>query len=55
MNMLIKAKELVGFKLLAKDGFIGNVEEFYFDDTHWTIRYLVANTGGWLSGRKILI
>jgi hypothetical protein len=29
--------------------------EFYFDDTHWAIRYLVADTGGWLPGRKVLI
>ncbi len=29
--------------------------EFYFDDRHWTIRYLVADTGGWLSDRQVLI
>jgi uncharacterized protein YrrD len=53
--MLIRTKELKGFKLLAKDGSIGKVDEFYFDDKHWTIRYLVANTGSWLSDRKVLI
>lgn len=53
--MLIKAKELHGSKLLAKDGSIGKVAEFYFDDKHWAIRYLVADTGGWLTGRKVLI
>jgi len=26
-----------------------------FDDRYWAIRYLVANTGTWLSGRKVLI
>ena len=30
--MLIKAKELKGYKLKGLDGEIGNVEEFYFDD-----------------------
>jgi sporulation protein YlmC with PRC-barrel domain len=31
------------------------VEDFYFDDETWTIRYLVVKTGNWLSGRKVLI
>jgi len=53
--MLSKAKTLNGYKLESLDGEIGKVEEFYFDDRHWTIRYLVADTGNWLSGRKVLI
>lgn len=48
-------KSLIGFKLGAIDGEIGKVEEFYFDDESWTIRYLVVKTGGWLSDRKVLI
>jgi len=39
----------------AQDGRIGHVEEFYFDDTHWTIRYVVAQAGNWLTGRMVLI
>lgn len=39
----------------AIDGEIGSVEEFYFDDERWTIRYLVVNTGAWLSRRQVLI
>jgi hypothetical protein len=53
--ILIKAKTLKGYQLESPDGEIGKVEEFYFDDLHWTIRYLVANTGTWLSGRQVLI
>jgi sporulation protein YlmC with PRC-barrel domain len=53
--MLNKAKTLKGYKLDSLDGEVGEVKEFYFDDQHWTIRYLVANTGGWLTGRKVLI
>jgi len=53
--MLIKAKALNGYKLDSLDGEIGKVKEFYFDDRHWTIRYLVADTGNWLTGRKVLI
>lgn len=39
----------------ATDGEIGKVEEFYFDDETWTIRYMIVKTGGWLFGRKVLI
>lgn len=39
----------------ASDGEIGRVEEFYFDDETWTIRYLIVKTGGWLFGRLVLI
>ena len=49
--MLRKAKDLSGYTLGARDGEIGKVREFYFDDQSWTVRYLVADTGGWLSGR----
>ena len=53
--MLLRATALKGFKLDSLDGEIGHVRDFYFDDQHWTIRYLVADTGGWLSGRQVLI
>ncbi|MBU0995926.1 MAG: PRC-barrel domain-containing protein [Proteobacteria bacterium] len=53
--MLHNAKELNGYKLNSIDGEIGRVKEFYFDDRHWTVRYLVADTGSWLQERQVLI
>ena len=53
--MLNKIKILKGYRLDSLDGEIGKVKEFYFDDTYWTIRYLVADTGNWLSDRQVLI
>ena len=53
--MQINTNKLVGYNLEATDGEIGKVESFYFDDDTWTIRYMVVKTGGWLSGRKVLI
>lgn len=53
--MLSKSKTLEKFKLRGIDGEIGKVEEFYFDDRHWAIRYLVADTGNWLTGRQVLL
>jgi sporulation protein YlmC with PRC-barrel domain len=46
---------LIGYSIEATDGELGKVEDFYFDDETWTIRYLIAKTGSWLSGRKVLI
>ncbi|MEO8167899.1 MAG: PRC-barrel domain-containing protein [bacterium] len=53
--MLHKAKTLKGYKLHSLDGEIGKVKEFYFDDRHWAIRYLVVDTGNWLADRQVLI
>ena len=53
--MLRSLKQLYGEKLSATDGEIGAIKDFYFDDQNWTIRYLVADTGDWLVGRKVLI
>lgn len=48
-------KDLKGNTIVATDGDIGKVDDFYFDDKSWTIRYLVADTGNWLLGRKVLL
>jgi hypothetical protein len=54
-NMIRTAKDFDKFSLQATDGEIGHVSDFYFDDRHWNIRYLVAETGSWLRGRQVLI
>ena len=43
--------QLQGGTIRATDGEIGKVDQFYFDDETWAIRYLVVNTGGWLPGQ----
>ena len=54
--MLSKVKILNGYSIQnPSDETIGQVKDIYFDDRHWTVRYLVANTGSWLAGRKVLI
>jgi uncharacterized protein YrrD len=44
-----------GSQVLASDGEIGKVKEIYFDDDRWVVRYLVVDTGGWLTRRHVLI
>jgi sporulation protein YlmC with PRC-barrel domain len=53
--MLQSLKHLFGNKLGALDGELGQVKDFYFDDRHWAIRYVVADTGNWLPGRQVLL
>lgn len=53
--MLSRIKTLNGYRLHSLDGEIGRVKDFYFDDRHWTIRYLVAETGNWLMDRQVLL
>ena len=53
--MLRSIKQLYGNKLAATDGEIGQVKDVYFDDVHWTVRYVVAETGTWLTSRQVLL
>jgi hypothetical protein len=53
--MLMNATHLKGLVIRATDGELGSVDEFYFDDETWAIRYLIVETGGWLGGRRVLI
>jgi hypothetical protein len=53
--MLRSIKQLLGDKLGASDGDIGHVKDFYFDDQNWAVRYVVADTGGWLPVRQVLL
>ena len=53
--MLRSIKQLYGDKLSTSDGEIGRVKDFYFDDEHWAVRYVVVDTGSWLAGRLVLI
>jgi hypothetical protein len=53
--MLYDIDSIYGRKLGATDGDIGHVKDFYFDDQTWAVRYVVVDTGAWLSGREVLL
>ncbi len=52
--MLRSLKNIGEFGLQAKDGEIGAVQEFYFDDRQWMIRYMVFKAH-LLSGMRVLV
>jgi hypothetical protein len=53
--MLLLVKELQYYTIQATDGEIGHLEQLYFDDETWAIKYAVIDVGHWLSGRQVLI
>lgn len=53
--MLQSIMQLYDDRIGALDGDVGHVEDMYFDDRSWAVRYLVTDTGSWLAGRKVLI
>ncbi len=53
--MILVGSALKGFAVEGDDGKIGTVTDFLFDDKTWKIRWMVVDTGGWLTGRKILV
>jgi hypothetical protein len=54
-TMLVNARHLKDLVIRAKDGELGTVDQVYFDDETWAIRYFVVDTGKWLEGRRVLI
>ena len=55
MKQLRRVRELTELMILGTDGEIGSVQEVYFDDRNWAIRYLVVKAGGWLLSREVLL
>jgi hypothetical protein len=55
IHIIQDLKGIYGKKLAALDGHIGHVMDFYFDDEAWAIRYVVVDTGFWLTGRLVLL
>ena len=53
--MLWDASAINGYAIEASDGRIGTVSDLLFEDAGWAIRWLVVDTGDWLSGRKVLL
>ena len=53
--MLRRVRTLEGLNLSALDGHAGRINDVYFDDQTWRVRYLVAGTGRWPAGIQVLI
>lgn len=55
MKQFRRVRDTFTLTLNGDDGELGTVQEFYFDDHAWVVRYMVVRTGGWFLGRDVLI
>lgn len=53
--MLWRTSKLTDYRIEATDGTIGRVADLLFEDDSWMVRWLAVDTGGWLTGRQVLL
>jgi sporulation protein YlmC with PRC-barrel domain len=54
--MLRRLRDLEHWAVLSSNGEdLGTIQDFYFDDERWTVRYVVVKTGRWFTGRAVLL
>lgn len=53
--MLWRSTVIAGYSVKATDGLIGTISDFLFDDSNWSLRWVVIDTGTWLPGRRVLL
>lgn len=53
--MLHVIKELENLEIRNEKESLGYLSDFYIDDLSWTTRYVVVDTGKWLTGKKVLV
>jgi hypothetical protein len=53
--MLHLAQKVAGVTVSGTDGEIGTLEDFYFEEAGWNVRYLLVDTGTWFSGKRVLV
>ena len=53
--MLHLAQKIAGATVSGTDGEIGTLEDFYFEEAGWNVRYLLVDTGSWFAGKRVLL
>ncbi|MBD0357606.1 MAG: PRC-barrel domain containing protein, partial [Rubrobacter sp.] len=53
--MLNGAKDFDRYSVRAADDAVGGVDDLYFDDESWTVRYVVVGAGGSILSRRTLL
>jgi sporulation protein YlmC with PRC-barrel domain len=53
--MMRTIRQLYGKTLAASDGEVGHIQDFYFNDQQWAVRYVIVDTGSWLPERQVLL
>ncbi len=53
--MVRSGNKLTVFSVHAKDGEIGRIYDFIFDESFWAVRYAEIDIGNWVPGKVILL
>ena len=53
--MFRSADDLKACQIQSLDGDLGKINDLYFDDEAWVIRYLVVTTNNWFFKREALV
>jgi hypothetical protein len=53
--MLHLAQKVAGVTVSGTDGEIGTLEDFYFEEAGWNVRYLLVDTGSRFEGKRVLL
>ena len=53
--MLHLAQKIAGTTVSGTDGEIGTLEDFYFEEAGWNVRYLLVDTGAWFDGKRVVL
>lgn len=53
--MLYFTSELKTYHIEATDGEMGKIQDIYFDDKKWAVRYAVLDTRKWLPGQRVIL
>jgi sporulation protein YlmC with PRC-barrel domain len=53
--MLRSARDLIEYSVMAPDGYVGRTEDVYFDESEWTVRYIVVDISDIVLDRRVLI
>lgn len=54
-NHLRSVREITDYRIEARDGGIGHVEDFLLRDDGWRIDCVVVDTRNWLPGKKVVV
>ncbi|QOY85505.1 PRC-barrel domain-containing protein [Paludibaculum fermentans] len=52
---LHSSKDIISYQVKAADGELGQIDDLIMEDSNWYVRYVVARTGSWMNGQKVLL
>lgn len=52
---MLQLMQIKGYQIQSSTSELGIASDFLFDDRDWVVRYLVVDTGGWLTTRQVLV